>query len=199
MEQDRTRKMGFGEMAFCTQERAGLASALTVVGGRVPFKPRLYSAWIVSLVQPLFPRAAGGSTSLPYFGSHLDPNPRSLSNSSADYPQITWLASIANRVTGSALSGVLYAGAITYLFHPYFPALDSAHLVQLVHDAPTWLTGSAKLLFAVPFTFHTFNGIRHLAWDVGYGESRFAPFAGTVGAGRRCVEACFAPPHCQLN
>ena len=27
----------------------------------------------------------------------------------------------------------MYAGAITYLFHPYFPVLDSAHLVQFVH------------------------------------------------------------------
>jgi len=35
---------------------------------------------------------------------------------------------------------------------------------------PTWLKGSAKFIFAVPFTFHSFNGVRHLAWDVGYGE-----------------------------
>lgn len=85
--------------------------------------------------------------------------------------QITWLASIANRVTGSALSVALYAGSITYLLHPYFPAVESANLVQMVHDLPVWVKGSAKLLFAVPFTFHTFNGIRHLAWDVGYGMS----------------------------
>jgi succinate dehydrogenase (ubiquinone) cytochrome b560 subunit len=79
--------------------------------------------------------------------------------------------SIANRVTGSFLSGALYLGAVTYLLHPMYPAIDSAHLVDLVTSLPTWAKGSAKLIFAVPFTFHTFNGIRHLAWDIGYGES----------------------------
>ncbi|KAI9639425.1 uncharacterized protein MKK02DRAFT_39722 [Dioszegia hungarica] len=96
-------------------------------------------------------------------------------------PQITWLASIANRVTGSALSVALYAGSITYLLHPYFPAVESANLVQMVHDLPVWVKGSAKLLFAVPFTFHTFNGIRHLAWDVGYGLSLKGVYVGGYG------------------
>jgi succinate dehydrogenase cytochrome b556 subunit len=86
--------------------------------------------------------------------------------------QITWLLSIANRMTGVALSGVLYAASIAYLAHPMFPALDSAHLIELAHSMPVWLKGSVKLLFAVPFTFHTFNGIRHLAWDIGYGTLR---------------------------
>ncbi|KAK1924290.1 hypothetical protein DB88DRAFT_489711 [Papiliotrema laurentii] len=84
-------------------------------------------------------------------------------------PQVTWLLSIANRVTGSFLSGALYLGAVTYLLHPMYPAIDSAHLIDLVTSLPTWAKGSAKLIFAVPFTFHTFNGIRHLAWDIGYG------------------------------
>ncbi len=34
---------------------------------------------------------------------------------------------------------------------------------------PGWLKGAAKLVFAVPFTFHSFNGVRHLLWDVGVG------------------------------
>ena len=76
-----------------------------------------------------------------------------------------------NRLTGVALSGALYLSAFTYLLHPMFPALDSAHLIQIVHDTPTALKGTIKVLFALPFTFHTFNGIRHLAWDMGYGES----------------------------
>lgn len=104
--------------------------------------------------------------------------------------QITWLASIANRVTGSALSVALYAASITYLFHPYFPAMESANIVQLVHDLPTWVKGSAKLLFAVPFTFHTFNGIRHLAWDVGYGMSILLVVGNEVGVAGRLDDAC---------
>ena len=86
---------------------------------------------------------------------------------------MTWYPSMFHRLTGVALSGALYLSAIAYLTHPYFPALDSAHLIQLVHDTPTWLKGSIKLLAAAPFTFHCLNGIRHLAWDVGYGKYHF--------------------------
>lgn len=78
--------------------------------------------------------------------------------------------SIFNRITGSALSGLLYAGSILYLLHPLYPALDSAHLLSLVADLPTWFKGSVKLALAGAFTFHSFNGIRHLMWDMGKGE-----------------------------
>ncbi|WVQ80789.1 succinate dehydrogenase, cytochrome b556 subunit [Cryptococcus sp. DSM 104549] len=84
-------------------------------------------------------------------------------------PQITWYLSGLNRITGVALSGLLYAGALTYLLHPVFPVIDSAHLVQIVHDLPVWFKGTAKFILAVPFTFHSFNGVRHLLWDVGKG------------------------------
>jgi succinate dehydrogenase (ubiquinone) cytochrome b560 subunit len=73
-------------------------------------------------------------------------------------------------MTGVALSGVLYAASMAYLVHPMYPSFDSAHLVELVHSMPVWAKGGLKLLFAVPFTFHTWNGIRHLAWDMGYGK-----------------------------
>jgi len=52
-----------------------------------------------------------------------------------------------------------------------YPALDSAHLVQLVADLPTWFKGSVKLALAGAFTLHSYNGIRHLMWDMGKGES----------------------------
>jgi succinate dehydrogenase/fumarate reductase cytochrome b subunit len=47
-------------------------------------------------------------------------------------PQLTWYLSSLNRITGVALSGLLYAGALTFLLHPVFPAIDSAHLIELV-------------------------------------------------------------------
>ncbi|WVN88414.1 succinate dehydrogenase, cytochrome b556 subunit [Cryptococcus depauperatus CBS 7841] len=86
-------------------------------------------------------------------------------------PQVTWVLSSLNRITGVALSGTLYLSAIAYLLHPVFPVIDSAHLVQLVHDLPVWLKGGLKFLFAVPFTFHGLNGLRHLSWDIGKGLS----------------------------
>lgn len=78
-------------------------------------------------------------------------------------------------MTGVFLSGALYVAAISYLAHPIFPAIDSASLISLAHSMPAWLSGGVKTLFAVPFTFHTFNGLRHLAWDTGYGTSGVLP------------------------
>ncbi|RXK37076.1 succinate dehydrogenase, cytochrome b556 subunit [Tremella mesenterica] len=92
-------------------------------------------------------------------------------------PQLTWIASGFNRLTGVALSGVLYGASLLYLLHPVFPAIDSAHLIQLAHDMPIWLKGGVKLLFAIPFTFHTFNGMRHLGWDMGKGLTLKATYA----------------------
>jgi succinate dehydrogenase (ubiquinone) cytochrome b560 subunit len=84
--------------------------------------------------------------------------------------QLTAGLSIFNRITGVGLSGLLYVGSIAYLLHPLYPALDSAHLVQLVSDLPTWFKGSVKLALAGAFTLHSYNGIRHLMWDMGKGE-----------------------------
>lgn len=84
-------------------------------------------------------------------------------------------------MTGVALSVLLYGASIAYLGHPIFPSFDSAHLVQLAHDLPTWFKGSLKMLLAVPFTFHTYNGIRHLAWDVGKGLTLKGVYVGGYG------------------
>jgi succinate dehydrogenase (ubiquinone) cytochrome b560 subunit len=125
------------------------------------------------------------------------------------YPplQLTWILSSLNRITGVALSGLLYAAAMGFLLHPVFPAIDSAHLIELVAGEysrgispsfyedlerlircsasasetildpglPGWLKVSLKTILAVPFTLHSFNGIRHLMWDMGYGQSTLPP------------------------
>ena len=85
-------------------------------------------------------------------------------------PQLTWIPSIFNRVTGVGLSVGLYAGALLYLLHPLVPAIDSAHLVSIVHDLPAWFKIPVKGILAATFSFHTFNGVRHLVWDMGRGE-----------------------------
>jgi len=83
-------------------------------------------------------------------------------------PQITWIASIANRVTGVGLSVGLYGFLIAYLAAPIAGIpLDSAHIVEFVQGVPEWLKYSAKGIIALPFTFHSINGLRHLSWDVG--------------------------------
>ncbi|KAJ9092667.1 hypothetical protein QFC21_006732 [Naganishia friedmannii] len=82
-------------------------------------------------------------------------------------PQLTWYLSGLNRITGSALSGLLYVSAMAYLLHPVFPVIDSAHVISAIHDLPVWLKTSGKFIISLPFFFHSFNGIRHLTWDMG--------------------------------
>lgn len=59
-----------------------------------------------------------------------------------------------------------------FLGHLILPAVgvpfDSATLISVFADLPTWLKLSAKCIVALPFNFHNFNGLRHLAWDMGY-------------------------------
>ncbi|KAF9256607.1 succinate dehydrogenase cytochrome b560 subunit [Marasmius fiardii PR-910] len=80
-------------------------------------------------------------------------------------PQLTWVGSIFNRATGGALSALLYGFSLAYLFVP--GTFDSAHVIGFVAGLPEAVKYSAKALLAVPFTFHAWNGIRHLLWDSG--------------------------------
>lgn len=83
-------------------------------------------------------------------------------------PQLTWISSIANRVTGCGLSLGIYAYALGYLALPNSIPMDSETVVQVVASSPEWVKVAGKTLVALPFTYHTFNGIRHLSWDMGY-------------------------------
>lgn len=85
--------------------------------------------------------------------------------------QLTWYLSSLTRITGVGLSGGLYLFSLAYLLHPsVLSSFDSAHIVQFAQDLPGWVKGSLKMPLAASFFFHSFNGVRHLAWDIGYGE-----------------------------
>lgn len=63
--------------------------------------------------------------------------------------------------------------AITYLAAPYVGIQDivsSAGLVDTISMAPFWLKTTLKAPLALAASFHSFNGLRHLAWDWGYCE-----------------------------
>ncbi|XP_054723768.1 succinate dehydrogenase cytochrome b560 subunit, mitochondrial-like [Uloborus diversus] len=82
-------------------------------------------------------------------------------------PQLTSMLSITHRATGIVLSGALYTLSIGMLILPanfpyYINYLQSLHL-------PSALILSFKFALAWSFMYHTANGIRHLAWDMGYG------------------------------
>jgi succinate dehydrogenase (ubiquinone) cytochrome b560 subunit len=83
-------------------------------------------------------------------------------------PQITWIASSLNRITGSVLSGAFYVFGTAYLVSPLFGwHLDSASIAAAFGSLPIAVKLAAKFVVALPFTFHSFNGIRHLVWDLG--------------------------------
>ncbi|TIB66266.1 hypothetical protein E3P78_00092 [Wallemia ichthyophaga] len=95
-------------------------------------------------------------------------------------PQLTWFASIANRVTGVGLSAGIYAFAIGYVTLPLAGAgFDSQSLIEITQSAPVWLKALVKVPIAAAFSFHSLNGIRHLLWDTG----RFLTLKGAYQTG----------------
>jgi len=95
-------------------------------------------------------------------------------------PQLTWVASIANRATGNGLSVLLYGFMISYLAAPLigmpFSSLD---VVELVGSLPESVKYAGKAILAAPFAFHSLNGLRHLAWDSG----KFLSLKGAYASG----------------
>ena len=83
-------------------------------------------------------------------------------------PQITWIGSSLNRITGIALSGGLYAFSLAYLVSPLLGwHLESASLAAAFGALPLAAKIPLKFTLALPFTYHSFNGVRHLIWDLG--------------------------------
>ncbi len=84
--------------------------------------------------------------------------------------QINYLSSAFNRVTGLILSGSLYIFGIAYLVAPTVGwHLETASMVAAVAAWPAAVKVGVKAFFAAPFFFHSFNGLRHMVWDAGYG------------------------------
>lgn len=81
-------------------------------------------------------------------------------------PQVTWIMSSLNRMTGVAMSGSLYLFGTAYLVAPALGwHLETAVMAAAFASWPLFVKIGIKALVALPFTFHSFNGIRHLAWD----------------------------------
>ncbi|KAG0033465.1 cytochrome b subunit of succinate dehydrogenase, Sdh3p [Podila clonocystis] len=81
-------------------------------------------------------------------------------------PQLTWYMSASHRATGGAVAVGFYAGAIGYAVLPMFGlGFDAATVTSVIATLPVAAKVTGKLLIAFPFTFHCFNGLRHLLWD----------------------------------
>lgn len=82
-------------------------------------------------------------------------------------PQVTWILSPLHRITGGILSGGLYIFGTAYLVGPLFGwHLDSTSMVAAFGAWPVLAKVATKAAIAFPFTFHSFNGLRHLSWDL---------------------------------
>ena len=86
------------------------------------------------------------------------------------------VTSSLNRITGCLLSGGFYVFGFSYLVAPLFGwHLESATMAAAFGSLPL----AAKLLIKFPiawsFTFHSWNGLRHLVWDTarGLGHKQF--------------------------
>lgn len=85
-------------------------------------------------------------------------------------PQITWYGSALNRITGSLLSGGFYVFGAAYLVSPLSGwHLDSVSMAAAFGSLSMAAKVAIKFGVALPFTYHGFNGVRHLMWDTGRG------------------------------
>lgn len=79
---------------------------------------------------------------------------------------MTWYLSALNRVTGLIVSFSFYAFGGLYLIAPYVGLhMESAAIAASFGAWPLIAKFATKMFFALPFTFHSFNGVRHLIWD----------------------------------
>ncbi|XP_037502395.1 succinate dehydrogenase cytochrome b560 subunit, mitochondrial-like [Rhipicephalus sanguineus] len=84
-------------------------------------------------------------------------------------PQMTSMLSLTHRATGCAMAVGLYGmGVMPFMCSHNFPHYVEA--LQAMHISPI-LTFPVKLGLPFASPIHTFNGMRHLAWDLGLGFS----------------------------
>lgn len=77
--------------------------------------------------------------------------------------QLTAVLSALHRITGVGLAVGFFGVTCSLGFH----LIDTATLVSLFAGLPVAAKVALKSVAALPFAFHSWNGIRHLIWDAG--------------------------------
>jgi len=80
-------------------------------------------------------------------------------------PQLTSLMSIFNRLTGLALS----VGTVFFVWQLLAAASGPAEFASFRALAGSWIGLTALFGWSLSLFYHLLNGIRHLAWDAGWG------------------------------
>jgi succinate dehydrogenase (ubiquinone) cytochrome b560 subunit len=66
----------------------------------------------------------------------------------------------------------VYTFGAAYLLGPLVGwGFDLETLAHAFGTLPAFVKGGVKAAVAFPFTFHTINGVRHLIWETGSGET----------------------------
>lgn len=84
--------------------------------------------------------------------------------------QITMTLSILHRASGV----VLYAGACALVYWLVALALGPQAFATASRFFGSWIGQALLCLWSLAFFYHLLNGVRHLAWDAGWGFSRGA-------------------------
>ena len=99
-------------------------------------------------------------------------------------PMYTMVLSISHRATGIALS----VGIVLLTWWLVAIASGPESYAEAAALLGTWPFRLVLAGFALAFWYHFFAGLRHLAWDVGYGfEKREARRSGTLVVGLAIV------------
>ncbi|XP_064471895.1 succinate dehydrogenase cytochrome b560 subunit, mitochondrial-like [Ornithodoros turicata] len=80
-------------------------------------------------------------------------------------PQLTSMLSITHRFTGCGLAIFVYGLGIG----PLLASQQFPYYMEAMAGISPAVTMPIKLVLATSLSFHLVNGIRHLAWDMGYG------------------------------
>ena len=104
----------------------------------------------------------------------MTPNKRPLSPDLQIYrPQLTSVLSFSHRVTGIALS----LGTLLLVSWLMAAAAGPQAYSAIQRFLSSWLGLLLMLGWTFSFFFHLCNGLRHLAWDAGYGFELRAIYA----------------------
>ena len=83
-------------------------------------------------------------------------------------PQITWTMSIAYRTTEVFIATCMSTFGI-YLYFMNFTSFDSLLTALRDLQIPAPAVTAVKLTLGIPFGYFVWGGLRHIAWDRGYG------------------------------
>nr|YP_007890785.1 succinate dehydrogenase subunit 3 [Seculamonas ecuadoriensis]AGH24480.1 succinate dehydrogenase subunit 3 [Seculamonas ecuadoriensis] len=84
-------------------------------------------------------------------------------------PQVTSVLSLFHRVTGVALTVMLFVFVVLFKFFTFHLNSYAVYsLAYFVNNYSNWVLLTVGFLLLASLYYHLLNGLRHLLWDTGY-------------------------------